>query len=44
MYQKQKGLAMNNENLAKTYVAESKVVSLSSAARIMGKRGGEKWT
>jgi hypothetical protein len=42
MYQKQKGLAMNRENHKEIYVTEIKTVSLSSAARVMKKRGNEK--
>jgi hypothetical protein len=30
---------MNSENLAKTYVIENKIVSLSLAARVMEKNG-----
>ena len=33
IYQKQKGLPMNSENLAKIYVTETKIVSLFSLAR-----------
>ena len=43
MYQKQKGLAMNSENLAKIYAIENKIVSLSSAGRVIEKKGGKKW-
>jgi hypothetical protein len=39
MYQKQKGLAMDGENLAKIYIIETKTVSLSSLARATGKKG-----
>jgi hypothetical protein len=42
MYQKQKGLAMNSENPAKIYIIENIIVSLSSAAMAMKKRGEEK--
>jgi hypothetical protein len=42
MYKKQNGLAMNREKLEKTYILETKVVSLSSAARVMGKKGIKK--
>ena len=42
MFQKQKGLAMNHENLAKIYIIETKIVSLSPVARAMGKRGIKK--
>ena len=42
MYQKQKELAMMNENLAKVYVIGSKTVSQFSLARVRGKRGGLK--
>jgi len=33
---------MNSENLAKIYVIENNIVSLPSAARVRGKKGGEK--
>jgi hypothetical protein len=42
MYQKLNGLAMNSENLAKINIIENKLVSLSSAAKGHGKKGGEK--
>jgi hypothetical protein len=42
MYQKQKRLAMGNENASKMYIFEAKIVSLSSLARVMKKRGIEK--
>jgi hypothetical protein len=42
MYQKQKGLAMDGENLAKIYIIETKSVSLSWLARFTGEKGGEK--
>ena len=32
----------SSENLAKTYTIEIKIVSPSSVARVMGKRGGRK--
>ena len=38
MYKKLKGLAMNGENLAKIYITENTVVSLSSAVRVMGEK------
>jgi hypothetical protein len=38
MYQKQNGLAMNSENVAKIYLIESKIVNLSSVARVRKKR------
>jgi hypothetical protein len=41
MYQKQKGLAMNSENLAKIYPIETKIVIRSSVARVV-KKGGVK--
>jgi hypothetical protein len=40
IYQKQNGLAMNGENLAKIYIVEIKIVSRSLVARVMEKRGG----
>jgi hypothetical protein len=39
MYQKHKGLAMNSENLGKTYVVENNIVSLSRDGRGHGKKG-----
>jgi hypothetical protein len=39
MYQKPNGLAMNSENLAKIYIIETKIVSLSPMARVAGKKG-----
>jgi hypothetical protein len=42
MYQKQKVLAMNSENLAKPYTIETKIVSRSSRAWVAKKKGGEK--
>jgi hypothetical protein len=39
MYQKQKELAMMNENLARIYVIGIKVVSLSSLASAKKKKG-----
>jgi hypothetical protein len=39
MYQKQKGLAMNSENVAKIYLIESKIVNMLSVGRVMKKRG-----
>jgi hypothetical protein len=34
---------MDSENLAKIYIAETKIVSRFSAARVMGKKRGKKW-
>jgi hypothetical protein len=42
MCYKKKGLAMNSENLAKIYIVDNKIVSLSSAARVR-KKGGVKF-
>jgi hypothetical protein len=42
MYYKQKGLAVNGENLGKFYVIEIKIVTQSSLARVRKKRGDEK--
>ena len=42
MYQKQNGLAMNGENLSKTYIIETKIVTLPSVARGHEKKGGIK--
>jgi hypothetical protein len=42
MCQKQKGLVMSSENLAKIYIVEIKIVSSSSIARVRGKKGDEK--
>jgi hypothetical protein len=39
MYQKQKGLAMNSENLGRTYFIENKIVSLFVGEQ---KKGGKK--
>jgi hypothetical protein len=39
MYQKQNGLVMNSENMEKIYIVETKIVSKSSVARVMKKRG-----
>jgi hypothetical protein len=39
MYQKQKGLAMIGENLAKIYVIETKIVSLYPGDEGHGKKG-----
>jgi hypothetical protein len=39
MYQKQKGLSMNSKNPGRIYIIENKIVSLPSAARVMGKKG-----
>jgi hypothetical protein len=39
MYQKPKVLAMNGENLARIYIIETKIVSPSSVARVVRKRG-----
>jgi hypothetical protein len=39
MYQKSKGLAMNDGNLAKIYIIENKIVIISSAARFLEKKG-----
>ena len=33
---------MDSENLAKIYTIETKIVSISSAARVMEKKGGRK--
>jgi hypothetical protein len=41
MYQKQKGLAMVSEKLAKTYIIETEIVTLSSVARGHEKKGGK---
>ena len=41
MYQKQNGLAMASENLAKFYVTENKKVSLFLLARVTKKKGVE---
>jgi hypothetical protein len=40
MYQKTKWLAMNRENLAKIYVIETKIVSLSPGGQGHEKKGG----
>jgi hypothetical protein len=42
MFQKQKGLAMNRKNLAKIYIIETKIVSLSPVTGAMEKRGIKK--
>ena len=42
MYQKQKGLAMNGENLTKTYIIEINIVSRSQVGGVMGKKGVKK--
>jgi hypothetical protein len=42
MYQKQKELTMMSENCAKIYIIEIKIVSLSSLARVMKKKGIKK--
>jgi hypothetical protein len=39
MYQKQRGLAMNGENLSKIYIIEIKVVSLVFAGQGHEKKG-----
>jgi hypothetical protein len=39
MYQKQKELAIMSENRAKTYVIETKMVTLTSPGRIMNEKG-----
>ena len=39
MFSKQKGLAMNSENLVKIYVNETKIVSLLSGGQGQGKKG-----
>jgi hypothetical protein len=44
MYQKQKRLAMNSQNLAKTYVIEPKIVSLSHGGQGRGKKRDKNWT
>jgi hypothetical protein len=36
----QKGLAMDSENLEEIYIIETKIVSLSSVAGVMEKKGG----
>jgi hypothetical protein len=43
MYQKRKGLVVNHENHAKIYIIENKIVSRSSVARVMEKRGKNLW-
>jgi hypothetical protein len=42
MYQKQKELTMMSENYTKIYIIEIKIVSLSSLARDMKKKGIKK--
>jgi hypothetical protein len=42
MYQKKMGLAKNVENQAKIYAIENKIVILSLAARVAGKKRGRK--
>ena len=39
MFCKQKGLAMNCDNLSKVYLIETKTVNLSSVAKVADKRG-----
>jgi hypothetical protein len=39
MYQKHKGLAMNSEIFEKIYIIETKMVSLSSGSRGLGRKG-----
>jgi hypothetical protein len=39
MYKKQKGLATDNEKLTRIYTIENKLVSMSSVARVRGKKG-----
>jgi hypothetical protein len=39
IFQKQKELSLHPEKLEKVYVLETKIVSLSSVARFMGKKG-----
>jgi hypothetical protein len=39
MYQKQKGLAMNCENLTRIYIVEIKIVSRFCGGQGQGKRG-----
>ena len=39
MSRKQKGLAMNCDNLSNVYLIETKTVSLSSGAKVAEKRG-----
>ncbi len=39
MYKKQKELAVMSENWGKIYIIEIKIVSLSSLARVMEKKG-----
>jgi hypothetical protein len=43
MYQKQKMLWMNHKNLAKIYIIETEIVVLSLAARVIERKGVEKW-
>jgi hypothetical protein len=40
MYQKRKALSANYGILAKTYIVETKVVNLTSVARVVEKTGG----
>jgi hypothetical protein len=41
MYKKQNGLAMNGENLAKIYIVEIKLVSLSPVPTVMKEKGSK---
>ena len=43
MYKKQQELAMMREKCAEIYITETKIVSLSSLARVIKKRGIKKW-